>query len=199
MSTPRGCQGRDDRAPGALRSKSRGRATSVARRRSFVMNGYGVAEVALVTGAGRGIGRAIADALAAAGFRVARVSLENGAEGSGRGGRLLPRRCLADRGPRGPARPGRVRPRRAELPREQRRRDLPRARGHARPDSRELRPHARDQPARRLLPHPGLRAPPPCRDRFRTRGPASSSSARRTPRSSARTGPTTASARRASQ
>lgn len=34
-------------------------------------------DIALVTGAGRGIGRATADALAAAGFRVARVSLED--------------------------------------------------------------------------------------------------------------------------
>jgi 3-oxoacyl-[acyl-carrier protein] reductase len=44
-----------------------------------------VAEVALVTGAGRGIGRAIADALAAANFRVARVSLEDRAEGLAEG------------------------------------------------------------------------------------------------------------------
>ena len=40
----------------------------------------GGTEVAVVTGAGRGIGRAIADALSGAGFAVARVSLERAPE-----------------------------------------------------------------------------------------------------------------------
>lgn len=43
-------------------------------------------EVALVTGAGRGLGRAIAAALVGSGFRVARVSLEDEPEGAAEGG-----------------------------------------------------------------------------------------------------------------
>src|SRR4029450_9821536 len=61
--------------------------TTVSRRRVEYCDHDHMTEIGLVTGAGRGIGRAVADALAAAGLRVARVSLEDEPKGTPDGDR----------------------------------------------------------------------------------------------------------------
>jgi NAD(P)-dependent dehydrogenase (short-subunit alcohol dehydrogenase family) len=102
---------------------------------------------AIVTGGARGIGTAIADALAAASFDVAVVDVE---PVPGNGSKFVRRHphdvadvdghaALVATSPIASA---------GALPGQQRRRDVARARRHARPQPRELRPLRRGEPAR---------------------------------------------------